>query len=171
MNTFGVAQGAIIEDNVSVGEETKVWYFSHVCRGAKIGRNCNIGEGVYVGENVIIGDNVRIANRASIYRGAVIKDDVFIGAHTVITNVRKPRAYKRARKIEDTIIGQGATIGAGVVIVAGVKIGEKSIIADGSVVINNIEPHRFVAGNPAREPRGKHVVRNDEEHFIRNTVL
>jgi len=139
----------IIEKNVSFGDGAFAWYFTHICTGAKIGKNTNIGEKSYIGKNVIIGDNVKIGNNVNIYEGAIVKDNVFIGNNVSFTNVRKPKADARGRLL-DTIIGFGVSIGANSTIVGGIKIGDNSIIADGAVVVGNVPENAWVNGNPGK---------------------
>ena len=146
-NKFSVS--AIIEENVTIGEDTFIWYFTHVMSGVKIGRKCSVGEKSFIGRGVLVGDNVKIGNNVNIYEGAIIKDNVFIGNNVSFTNVRKPKAQIKAKKFLNTLIEDGVSIGANATIVGGVKIGKDSVVADGSVVIKNIPDGVFVAGNPA----------------------
>ena len=148
MNFFHT-NNCVIEKNVTIGDGTKVWYFSHIRETAKIGVNCNIGDYVFIDRGVIIGDNVKIANKVSIYAGTIIRDRVFVGNNVVFTNVRKPLTTRKGKRL-DTIIGEDASIGANSTVVAGVKIGKKSTIGEGSVVLYDIPDYTFAAGNPAR---------------------
>ncbi len=135
----------------SVGDGTKIWHFVHVREKARIGRNCNIGKSVYIDTEVVIGNNVKIQNFATIYRGVVIEDEVFIGPAVVFTNDLYPRAFIWGEeKVERTIVRRGASIGANSTIVCGIEIGEYSMIGAGSVVTKSISPHALVYGNPAK---------------------
>ena len=147
--SYYIAENSIIEKDVSIGDGTKVWYFSHIREGAKLGKNCNVGDHVYIDQKVIIGNDCKIGNSASIYQGAIIKDGVFIGKGVTVTNVRKPKALKKAKKYLDTIIEDGVSIEANCTIVGGVKIGKNSIIGAGATVIGDIPEDVFVVGNPA----------------------
>ena len=140
---------AIIEENVSFGDGSFVWYFAHICTGARLGRSVNIGEKSYIGAGVIIGDNVKVGNNVNIYPGAIIKDNVFIGNNVSFTNVRKPNVLKKGKPL-DTIIEEGVSIGANSTIVGGVKIEKDAIIADGAVVVGNVPSGAWVNGNPGR---------------------
>ncbi|MEI9956369.1 MAG: DapH/DapD/GlmU-related protein [Ferruginibacter sp.] len=71
---------AIIDDNCTIGEGTKIWHFSHVMTGSVIGNNCNLGQNVVVSPKVILGNNVRVQNNVSIYEGVICEDDVFFRA-------------------------------------------------------------------------------------------
>ncbi len=141
---------AIVEEDVEIGEGTRIWHFVHIRRGAKIGRNCNIGKGVYIDEDVIIGNNVKIQNFVSVYRGVTIEDDVLVGPHATFTNDLYPRAFSREWEVVPTRVKRGASIGANATIVCGVTIGEYSMIGAGSVVTRNVPPFGLVYGNPAR---------------------
>ncbi len=147
---FFLTESTIIETDVSIGENTKIWYFTHIREHAKIGSNCNIGDYCYVDKKVIIGNDCRIGNQVSIYDGVIIKDKVFIGNGVRFTNVRKPKASKRSDRFLDTIVDDNVSIGAGAIIVGGVKIGKNSIIGEGAVVISDIPEGVFAVGNPAR---------------------
>lgn len=141
---------AVIEDNVSIGDGSFVWYFSHIMDNVKIGKNCTIGEKVFIGKNVMIGDRVKVGNGANICEGAIIKDDVFIGMGANLTNVRKPLAYKKAEKYLDTIIEEKVSLGANTTVVGGTRIGKGAMVADGAVVIGNLPDAVLAVGNPAR---------------------
>lgn len=145
---------SVIEKNVEIGDNTNIWYFSHLCDGVRVGNDCSIGQGVYLGPGVILGDNVRISNGVNIYPGTIIKNDVWIGNNTSFTNVRTQSVVKRPTsgkkgKISYTIIENGASIGANVTVVAGVRVGVSAVIADGSVVVDNIPDGSWANGNPA----------------------
>lgn len=144
-----LATSAIIEKNVSIGDDTKIWYFSHIREGAKIGINCNVGNHCFVGENVIVGNDVRIGNGCQLYDGLIIKDHVRVGNNVSFTNVRKPTAKHKGRKL-DTIIEEYVSIGANATIIGGIKINHNSQIAEGAVVFFDVPENVFVAGNPAR---------------------
>lgn len=140
---------AVIEENVILGDGTKVWYFAHICQDVRIGTDCNIGERSYIGRGVIMGDNVRVGNGVNIYPGAIIKSGVFIGNNSSFTNVRKPQVGKKGKQL-DTIVEENASIGANATIVGGVKIGKGAIIADGAVVVGHIPDGAWANGNPAK---------------------
>ena len=83
---------AIIDDGAQLGPGTRVWHFSHVCAGARIGENCSLGQNVFVGNDVVIGSGVKIQNNVSVYDAVTLEDDVFCGPSVVFTNVYNPRA-------------------------------------------------------------------------------
>lgn len=141
---------AIIEEDVSIGEGTRIWHFVHIRKRARIGRNCNIGKGVYIDTEVRIGNNVKIQNFVSVYRGVTIEDDVFIGPHATFTNDLYPRSYNTSWEIVPTIVKKGASIGANATIVCGVTIGEYAMVGAGAVVTKDVPPFGLVYGNPAR---------------------
>jgi UDP-2-acetamido-3-amino-2,3-dideoxy-glucuronate N-acetyltransferase len=143
---------SIIESN-QIGENTKIWAFSHISKGCIIGKNCVIGEGVHIGDNVVIGDNCKIQNNSMIYEGVIIEDDVFLGPNTITTNDFKPQVYgdwKDSDRYKKTVFKKGCSVGANSVIICGVTIGENSLIGAGSVVTKNVEPNSLVYGNPAK---------------------
>ena len=151
MNNFFVHSSPIIDKNVKIGKNTKIWHFCHVSSGTKIGKNCNIGQNVFVGQNVVIGDNVKIQNNVSVYSGVIIQNDVFIGPSVVFTNVLKPRAYiDKKKKYDQTLVQKGATIGANSTIICGNMIGKFAFVGAGSVVTKNVLNNQLVYGNPAK---------------------
>ena len=144
-----IHKSAYIEDS-EIGEETNIWHFVHVRKGAKIGKRCNIGKGVYIDTNVKIGDRCKIQNFATLYQGLKIGSDVLIGPHVCFTNDLYPRAsiWDEKRLIK-TFVNDGASIGANSTIIAGVTIGRYAMVGAGSVVTKNIPDYGLVSGNPA----------------------
>ncbi len=143
---------AVIDEGAEIGEGTKIWHFSHVMPGAKIGKHCNIGQNVVVSPDVILGNNVKVQNNVSIYTGVICEDDVFLGPSMVFTNVKNPRSIVNRRgKYEKTVLRRGATIGANATIVCGVEIGSFAFVGAGAVVTKDVLPYALVVGNPARQ--------------------
>lgn len=143
---------AIIDDNVVIGEGTKIWHFSHIMSGSVIGPNCNLGQNVVVSPKVVLGKNVRVQNNVSIYEGVICEDDVFLGPSMVFTNVFNPRsAVSRKHEYMQTLVKKGASIGANATIVCGNEIGEYAFIGAGAVVTKPVPAYALVIGNPARQ--------------------
>lgn len=152
MNAAQVHPTAVVDEDVRVGENSKIWHFCHVSRGARLGRECSLGQNVFIGEGVPLGDRVKVQNNVSIYSGAEIGSDVFIGPSVVFTNVKRPRApINQKSRYAVTSVGHGATLGANSTIVCGVTIGEFAFVAAGSVVTKDVAPFALVQGNPARQ--------------------
>lgn len=142
---------AIVDDNVTIGDGTKIWHFAHICSGAKIGSNCIFGQNTMVANDVVIGSNVKVQNNVAIYTGTEIEDDVFLGPSCVLTNVTNPRSQvKRHSLYERTLIRRGATVGANATIVCGITLGRYSFIAAGAVVAKDVPDYGFVMGVPGR---------------------
>lgn len=151
MTKFYCHPSSIIDNNVKVGSGTKIWHFSHVSTGAKIGKNCSLGQNVFVGNHVMIGNNVKIQNNVSVYEGVTLEDDVFCGPSCVFTNVKQPRSrFPVNKKYDKTLIKKGVTIGANVTIVCGVTIGRYVFIGAGAVVTKDVPDYALVYGNPAK---------------------
>jgi UDP-2-acetamido-3-amino-2,3-dideoxy-glucuronate N-acetyltransferase len=142
---------AVIDADVSIGEETRIWHFVHVCSKARIGERCVLGQNVYVGPGVTLGNGVKVQNNVSIYVGVEIEDDVFLGPSCVFTNVRNPRAFlDRKHVFAKTRVRRGASIGANATIVCGNDIGEYALIGAGAIVTKTIPAHSLALGNPAK---------------------
>ncbi|MCR5385555.1 MAG: acetyltransferase [Treponema sp.] len=148
---FFVHKSSYIDENVTLGERTRVWHFCHISKGASIGENCNIGQNVYIGYDVKIGNNCKIQNNVSVYDGVELEDGVFCGPSCVFTNDLTPRAEypKGLQGHLKTLLKHGATIGANATIVCGHTIGEYAMVAAGSVVTKDVPPYTLVAGVPA----------------------
>jgi UDP-2-acetamido-3-amino-2,3-dideoxy-glucuronate N-acetyltransferase len=150
---MGVAvhPSAVIDEDVVLGEGTRIWHFSHVSSGARLGEGCVLGQNVFVGRNVRIGRGVKIQNNVSVYEGVEIEDDVFLGPSCVFTNVINPRAFlERKDEFRRTRVGRGATVGANATIICGHDLGAYCMIGAGSVVPRGAAPHALLIGNPAR---------------------
>jgi UDP-2-acetamido-3-amino-2,3-dideoxy-glucuronate N-acetyltransferase len=143
---------AIIDDGCEIGAGTKIWHFSHIMTGCKLGENCNIGQNVVISPDVILGNNVKVQNNVSLYSGVICDDDVFLGPSCVFTNIVNPRSsVNRKGQYAKTNVGRGASIGANATIVCGHDIGEFAFIGAGSVVTKNVSSYALLVGNPARQ--------------------
>jgi len=142
---------ARVDDPASLGEGTKVWHYTHVMAGARIGKGCILGQNVFVASRVVVGDGVKIQNNVSLYDGVTIEDEVFLGPSCVLTNVSNPRAaIDRKGDLEPTLVRRGATVGANATIVCGVTIGCHAFIGAGAVVTSDVPDYALMLGVPAR---------------------
>ena len=145
-------ESAYVDEGASVGDGTKIWHFSHVMKGARIGARCVIGQNVNVDGGAAIGNNVKIQNNVSVYTGTVIEDDVFLGPSCVLTNVTNPRSQVNRHSLyETTWLKRGCTIGANATIVCGVTIGRYAFVGAGSVITKNVPDFALVVGNSGRQ--------------------
>ncbi len=143
---------AVIDPGCEIGEGTKIWHFSHLMTGCRVGKQCNIGQNVVVSPQVVLGSNVKVQNNVSIYTGVTCEDDVFLGPSMVFTNVSNPRsAIVRRDKYELTLVKKGATIGANATVVCGHNIGRYAFIGAGTVVTKDVPDYALVVGNPGRQ--------------------
>jgi UDP-2-acetamido-3-amino-2,3-dideoxy-glucuronate N-acetyltransferase len=144
-------ESAYVDDGAQIGAGTKIWHFSHIMKGARIGERCVIGQNVNIGGGTTIGCNVKIQNNVSVYTGAVIEDDVFLGPSCVLTNVSNPRSQvDRHSLYESTTLRRGCSIGANATIVCGVTVGRYAFVAAGAVVTRDVPDYALVIGNPGR---------------------
>jgi len=149
--SFFVHPTAQVDDGVKIGEGSRIWHFSHILSGSRIGQNCRIGQNVVIGPNVTIGDNVKIQNNVSVYDGVTLEDDVFCGPSMVFTNVINPRSeIPRMHERKETLVRQGATLGANCTIVCGHTVGRYAFVGAGAVVTKNVPDYALVLGNPGR---------------------
>lgn len=150
---FFVHESSYVDNNVQIGDNTKIWHFSHIQGGTRIGKNCSVGQNVNVGNNVVIGDSVKIQNNVSVYEGVELEDYVFCGPSMVFTNILNPRSEFPQRGSEfylRTLVKKSASIGANSTIVCGHTIGKYAFVGAGSVVTRDVPDYALVMGNPAR---------------------
>ena len=142
---------AIVDDGVSLGPDTRIWHYTHVLPGTRIGARCVLAQNCMVGPDVVVGDGCKIQNNVSIYKGVTLEEDVFCGPSMVFTNVLTPRAFvERKDEFLPTLVRKGATIGANATVVCGVTIGRYAMVGAGAVVTRDVPDHALVVGNPAR---------------------
>ena len=152
MAAYFAHESSYIDDKVAIGDDTKIWHFSHILSQTKIGSNCSFGQNCVVGPKVSVGNGVKVQNNVSIYEGVEIEDDVFLGPSMVFTNVINPRAFiQRKEEFKKTLLKRGCSIGANATIVCGVTIGEYALIGSGAVVNRDIKPHALMVGVPAKQ--------------------
>lgn len=149
---FFAHPSAVIDSDVCIGKGTRIWHFSHIMSGSVIGENCNIGQNVVISPGVVLGKNVKIQNNVSVYTGVRCEDDVFLGPSCVFTNVINPRsAVSRKDQYRETLVKQGASIGANATVVCGNPIGRYALIGAGAVVVKPVPDYALVVGNPGRQ--------------------
>ena len=147
-----IHETSYIDNNVSIGQGTKIWHYSHVLSNCKIGENCSFGQNVMIGPKVNIGNNVKIQNNVSVYEGLTLEDGVFCGPSCVFTNVSNPRSkIIRKGEYKKTLVKRGATLGANCTIICGITIGEFAFIGAGAVVSKDVPAYALVAGVPATQ--------------------
>lgn len=153
INEAFVHESAYVDEGAIIGKGTKIWHFSHIQKGSRIGENCTIGQNVNVANNVIIGSNCKIQNNVSVYEGVELEDYVFCGPSMVFTNVKTPRCkYPRRGSAfySNTLVKEGASIGANATVVCGHTVGRHAFIAAGAVVTGNVPDYALMMGVPAR---------------------
>ncbi|MDT8309147.1 MAG: acyltransferase [Bacteroidales bacterium] len=149
---FFAHETAVIDEGSEIGTNTKIWHFSHIMKGCRIGAGCNIGQNVVVSPGVVLGNNVKVQNNVSIYTGVICEDDVFLGPSMVFTNIINPRsAIIRRDQYDTTTVRRGASIGANATIICGHEIGSYAFIGAGAVVTKAVPPYALIVGNPGRQ--------------------
>jgi UDP-2-acetamido-3-amino-2,3-dideoxy-glucuronate N-acetyltransferase len=167
-----VHDSSVIDDNVQIGKDTKVWHFSHILSNTVIGERCSFGQNCVVGPNVKIGNGVKVQNNISIYDGVEVEDDVFLGPSMVFTNVINPRSFiVRKEEFKKTLLKKGCSVGANATIVCGITIGEYALIGAGSVVTKDVKPFEMLYGVPAKHQgwvskAGNRLIFNDNNIAI-----
>ena len=144
-------ESSCIDEDVRIGKGSKIWYFSHIQTGARIGEGCIFGQNVNVGNNVVVGNYCKIQNNVSIYEGVELQNYVFCGPSMVFTNIRLPRSefpQKGSIYYERTLVKKSASIGANATIICGVTIGKYALIGSGTVVTKDVPNYALVIGNP-----------------------
>ncbi|MCJ7685240.1 MAG: N-acetyltransferase, partial [Desulfobacteraceae bacterium] len=142
---------SFIDPECEIGKDTKVWHFSHILSGSRIGEQCNIGQNVVIGPDVTIGNNCKIQNNVSVYKGVTLEDGVFCGPSMVFTNIINPRAeIRKMDQVRSTLVKKGATIGANATIICGTTLGRYAFIGAGAVVTKNVPDYALVIGNSAK---------------------
>ena len=149
--TFFAHPSAVVDQPADIGEGTSIWHFTHVMKDCRIGRSCNIGQNVVISPGVKVGDKVKIQNNVSVYTGVVLEDGVFCGPSMVFTNVMNPRSYvSRRDEYKETLVKEGATLGANCTVVCGHTIGRFAFVGAGAVVTKDVPDYALVVGNPGR---------------------
>jgi acetyltransferase-like isoleucine patch superfamily enzyme len=139
---------AIVETQ-EIGRGTRVWAFAHIMKNVRVGENCNVGEQCYLESGVVVGDDVVIKNGVALWEGVMIEDRVFLGPNCVFTNDIYPRSKVVNDRVQ-TVVREGASIGANATLLCGIEIGSYSLVGAGSVVTKSVPNFALVAGNPAR---------------------
>jgi len=143
---------SFVDEGASIGANTRIWHFSHIMSGAKIGQRCSIGQNVNIGSRAVLGNGVKVQNNVSIYDDVILEDDVFCGPSCVFTNVINPRAFvERKNEYRKTLIRKGSSIGANATVVCGVTLGEYCLVGAGAVVTKDVPAFAIVYGSPARQ--------------------
>ena len=143
---------AVVDEGAHVGKKSKIWHFSHVCGGARIGNNVSLGQGVFVAATAIIEDDCKIQNNVNIFDGVRLARGVFCGPNMTFTNVINPRALvSRKSEYLSTVVGEGATFGASVTVVCGVRLGCYCFVAAGAVITTDVKAYALMAGVPAKQ--------------------
>ena len=130
----------------NIGENTNIWQYCVILKGAKIGKNCNICSHCFIENEVVIGDNVTIKNGVSLYDGITVEDDVFIGPNAAFCNDKYPKSKNKDFKLEGILVKKGASIGANATILPGVTIGKNALIGAGAIITKDVNDNEKIVG-------------------------
>lgn len=152
VSSYYAHETACVDEGCDIGKGTKIWHYSHILKGTKIGKNTVIGQNVMIGPDVEVGSHCKIQNNVSLYKGVTLEDSVFCGPSCVFTNVHNPRAeVERKDEFRPTYVEKGVTIGANATIVCGNRLGAYSLIGAGAVITKDVKPYAVMVGNPAKQ--------------------
>ena len=152
MSNYFAHETAIVDNEVNIGEGSKIWHFSHILSHTTIGENCSFGQNCVVGPKVNMGSGVKVQNNVSVYEGVEVEDDVFLGPSMVFTNVINPRAFiQRKEEFKKTLLKKGCSVGANATVICGVTIGEYALIGSGAVINKDVKPYALMVGVPAKQ--------------------
>lgn len=148
---YFVHETSCVDEDCVIGEGTRIWHYSHVLTGSRIGKNCVIGQNVMIGPRVSVGNGCKIQNNVSVYTGVTLEEGVFVGPSATFTNVYNPRAFiERKNEFRSIVVRRGATIGANSTIVCGVTVGRYAFVGAGAVVRRDLPDYALAVGVPAR---------------------
>lgn len=152
MTDYYKHESAIVDEGATIGADSRVWHFAHVCAAAQIGKGVSLGQNVFIGNRVTIGDKCKIQNNVSVYDNVHLEAEVFCGPSMVFTNVYNPRSgVERKDEYRDTLVKKGVTLGANCTIVCGVTLGEYSFVGAGAVINKDVKPYALMVGVPAKQ--------------------
>lgn len=137
-----IEPGAIIRDQVEIGDHAVIMMGAVINIGAEIGEGSMIDMGAILGGRAIVGKNCHI------------------GAGTVLAGVIEPPSA------EPVVIEDNVMIGANAVVLEGVRVGRGAVVAAGAVVVSDVAPNTVVAGVPARK-----IKDSDEQTKDKTTMM
>ena len=149
-NNIFIHASAEVSGQANIGSGSKIWNLVQIRENCNIGNDCILSKNVYIDFGVNIGNRVKIQNNVSVYHGVTIEDDVFVGPCVVFTNDFRPRAVAPDWEVTETLVQQGASLGANCTLVCGITVGRHAMVAAGSVVTRSVPDNVLVAGNPAK---------------------
>ena len=149
MSNYFQHSAAIVESQ-TIGNGTRVWAFAHILPRAVVGDDCNICDHVFIENDVVVGDRVTVKCGVQLWDGVRLENDVFVGPNATFINDVFPRSKRYPEKFRQTVVREGASIGANATIMAGLTIGRNAMVGAGAVVTHDVPPNAIVSGNPAR---------------------
>ena len=150
--SVSIHESAIVDAGATIGKDSRVWHFVHICAEAKIGERCSMGQNVFIGNKVVIGNDCKIQNNVSVYDNVTLEDGVFCGPSMVFTNVYNPRSFvDRKAEYMSTLVKTGASIGANCTIVCGNTIGKFAFIGAATLVNKDVPDYALMVGVPAKQ--------------------
>jgi acetyltransferase-like isoleucine patch superfamily enzyme len=126
---LNTGHNALIREQTSIGDDVLIGTNTVIDGYSTIGSNVSLQTGVYVPSETEIGSNV------------------FLGPQATLTN--DPHPLRQEVDLEGPVLADDVSIGANATILPGVRLGERSFVAAGAVVTDDVPADTLAVGNPA----------------------
>jgi acetyltransferase-like isoleucine patch superfamily enzyme len=142
-----IRRGTIVYANVHVGDNFTTGHNALVREHTHLGDDVLVGTDVTIDGKTWVGSDVSMQTGAYVPRKTTVEDGVFLGPHAVLTNDSYP--LRTDDGLQGPVLRDGVSIGANATVLPGVTVGERSFVAAGAVVTDDVPPDRLAVGSPA----------------------